>query len=247
MTSSRTAGYYWTCQQCQTANPGGVVQCRACGTAKVDRPMTAAVMPSRVEIRTYREATAEASANAFALDAAEAERFGWTATSHTWDGPSLTVVYQPGRGAAGQARRRRVLRLPTVRLGIPRFGKGIAIGGLLMGLGALLPWIEASAAFAVLRRGGLDGLDGMAVLVIAGILVIAGVATRRDDRAWLVALVAALAGLGAGLLGFWDANSQISAASEAIGARIGIGLWLSLAGAIVSLVSSVLAYFDARR
>jgi hypothetical protein len=47
-----------------------------------------------IQVRTYRDDTAEAAAQRFQIDSAEAARSGYYPTSQVWEGSSLTVTYQ---------------------------------------------------------------------------------------------------------------------------------------------------------
>jgi hypothetical protein len=131
-----------------------------------------------IQVRTYTEASADASARRFQADAAEAAEAGFYPTSQTWQGTSLTVTYQrrdvPPATQVPEADSPRPHGpvIPAV---------AIAIGGTITLLGSILPWVRVG----VFSTSGASG-DGI-FTVIAGVgpqpaLHRRGCPSGRQDR-----------------------------------------------------------------
>ncbi len=118
-------------------------------------------------------------------------------------------------------------------------------GAAALILGAFLPWVKAEAGVFSATKNGIDG-DGVITLVLAGALALAFLIARSEKTgAWLVITFAALATAVAAYDTIDVARKADELTSQAsflhADASVGIGLWLSLAGAIAALVGGVLA------
>jgi hypothetical protein len=185
-----------------------------------------------IQVRTYRDATAEAAARRFQLDAAEAAKKGYHPTSQVWEGTSLTVTYQrrePDAMAAPAPQ--------TVAASRPVFipSVAIAIGGILVAVGSLLPWLRVG----LVSVGGMEG-DGILTMIVGVGLILVGVAGMTDAvRASSLGLVAALASLvglaiaGLHIVDIGGGGGPQTQTGEGLYA-IAIGSLVALAGAIKS-------------
>ncbi len=251
-------GWYWQCRQCGTANPAGAIVCRACNTpaAHTDVAPTPPVEPSvdtlpagaapsgspvhvapaaeaNVRGRSYDLGSVDLTASAFATDAELAQRHGWIANSQVWEGTRLTVVYQYEASVTEG-------RLPTIVSDRSlRISAGVVVaGGVIVAIGALLPWLPPADAASSAAPGLLAG-DGLIGLIIAGAIVTAGVGVRRRGRAWVTALLASLLALGFGLFELAYVSARVAGPEAAASSEVGIGIWVTLLGAVVSTIASV--------
>jgi hypothetical protein len=113
-------------------------------------------------------------------------------------------------------------------------------GGLLLALGAFLPWVKVTAAFV--GSLSVSGMEGDGIFFLVGGLLISALGlwsifgTPRAAPALLI-----LSGLGFGGLAFFEFNNV----SEGIGgmdsefalASMGAGIWTLLAGAVATVVA----------
>jgi hypothetical protein len=141
------------------------------------------------------------------------------------------------------------------------------VGGGLLAVGSFLPWAEVSGSGASVTAKGLDGSDGYITLAAGLIAVVTGLLMVRATRR-VVAVVAVLAGLVGGGLALYDAltakDSVLDAAAEELapsfgvspdqvraaldqavdsgqlGVSISIGLYVVIAGGLVTVVGGVL-------
>ncbi len=118
-------------------------------------------------------------------------------------------------------------------------------GAALLVIGALLPWVKAEAGFFSVSKNGMDG-DGVFTLLFGGAIALVFALTRKPNTAaWLVI---ALSGL-AGAIAVYDTIDVSNKADELtnssssihVSASVGIGLWLTLAAAILALVGGFMA------
>ena len=120
------------------------------------------------------------------------------------------------------------------------------VGAIGLIIGALLPWIVAEAVFGgSISKSGIDGngqiSDGYVTAGIGVIvLVIAAVSKGESGKLYSIA-GSILAGLAAIVLivDFLDVNKMVFDTPFGVSAKIGIGLYLSIAAALVALVGGV--------
>jgi hypothetical protein len=125
----------------------------------------------------------------------------------------------------------------------------VLVGAALLALGAFLPWAEASSAHASFSSAGIDG-DGAFTLFAAIVGVVVLIVVRRPALAGgLVIVAAAAAGIVAvhSAVDLADKASRLESVRPDVSAGVGIGVWLSIAGAVVALVGGVLALVLARQ
>ena len=115
------------------------------------------------------------------------------------------------------------------------------VGAIGLIIGALLPWIVAEAVFGgSISKKGIEG-DGQITAGIGVIvLVIAAVSKGESGKLYSIA-GSILAGLAAIVLivDFLDVNKMVFDTPFGVSAKIGIGLYLSIAAALVALVGGV--------
>lgn len=124
----------------------------------------------------------------------------------------------------------------------------LAIGGVLLIVGAALPWISASTALISVSKSGLDGTDGF-VTAGAGIVILAMAylhATRRDadHRPLIVGVTVAILALAImALVEFPDLDRRVKdlQAGSNIVAGIGFGVWVTFAGCLAAMASGMIA------
>lgn len=250
-------GWYWQCRQCGTANPASAVACRACntpaahtdvapappvepsidtppaGAAPSDSTVHAPAAEANVRGRSYDLGSVDLTASAFATDAELAQRHGWIANSQVWDGSRLTVVYQYEASVTDG-------RLPTIVSDRSlRISAGVVVaGGVMVAFGALLPWLPPTDP-ASSAASGLQAGDGLIGLIIAAAMITAGVGVRRRGRAWVTALLASLLALGFGLFELGYVSARVAGPEAAASSEVGIGIWITLLGAVVGTVASL--------
>jgi len=118
-------------------------------------------------------------------------------------------------------------------------------GAAALIIGAFLPWVKAEAGVFNITKNGIDG-DGVITLVLAGALALAFLLARSvKTGAWLVITFAALA-IAVAAYDTIDISKKADELTSQtsflhVDASVGVGLWLSLAGAIAALVGGVLA------
>jgi hypothetical protein len=112
------------------------------------------------------------------------------------------------------------------------------VGGAMLAAGSFLPWITASTGFGSVSRGGMEGGDGVVILIAGGVTVLGGVAGLMGSTGWVVAAIAAVIGGLIGFVDFQDIQERISGIGDSVIGEVGIGLWLILAGAVVALVGA---------
>jgi hypothetical protein len=125
----------------------------------------------------------------------------------------------------------------------------VLAGAALLAIGAVLPWAEASSASASFSSAGIDGNGGVALLaaVALGLLV---TLTRRPKLAAGLMIGIAVA---TGAIALHDARDIAERADRlmervpAVSAGVGVGVWLTLAGAAIALVGGMIALVVATR
>lgn len=122
-------------------------------------------------------------------------------------------------------------------------GGAIIVGGAMMVAGSFLPWLTASTGFATMSRGGMDGGDGILIVIAGGVAVGAGVASLMSGNFAnsVVAGLAAVIGGFVGFIDFQDVQERLSGMGDNVIAEVGIGLWLIMAGAVVAVIGAVIA------
>ena len=122
----------------------------------------------------------------------------------------------------------------------------IASGATLL-VGALLPWLEATTIFGSITRSGVAyGPDALvtagigAALGVVGVLVVTGRTIPRWIR--MLAIVAAAGALAILAYDYGQLKDRAdTVVSDVAQASVGVGLWLSLAGAVTGIVGGWLS------
>jgi hypothetical protein len=125
----------------------------------------------------------------------------------------------------------------------------VLLGAALLVVGAILPWAEASSGTASFSGAGIDGNGGATLAAGVAIGLICLVVLRRKLAALLIIGVAVLAG-AVGVhdaLDISDKADRLVQRAPTVTAGVGIGVWLTLAGAAIALVGGVAAYAVAAR
>ena len=121
----------------------------------------------------------------------------------------------------------------------------VASGATLL-VGAFLPWLEATTIFGNITRSGVSyGPDALvtagigAALGVLGILLVTGQTIARWIR--MLAIVAAAGALVILVYDYGQLKDRAdSVVSDVAQASVGLGLWLSLAGALTGIVGGLL-------
>ncbi len=122
-------------------------------------------------------------------------------------------------------------------------------GAALMIVGSLLPWVKAEAGFLTVTKNGIDG-DGTLTLVLAGMVALLFALLRQATAAgWIVVVLGGFAGA----IALYDTIDVSQKADELtnssslvpVSASVGVGLWVTLAAAIVILVGGIVALAEA--
>lgn len=109
-----------------------------------------------VRIQHYGGATHREALQAFAKDATDAAAAGYTSTGQTSEGQTLFVTYQ-AVSSAGNDSSHDDLMIPAGAL---------TVGGAVVAVGSLLPWISASSGFETVTRSGIEGGDGLVSIAL---------------------------------------------------------------------------------
>jgi hypothetical protein len=127
----------------------------------------------------------------------------------------------------------------------------IALGGLLVLIGSLLPWwtMRFDGALAVSQNGydfGLTGRVPIAIMLVVAIMTVIVKTESLALPAWLVhpyavAVAVGVAAIGIGVRFVWSGYENAGRVSR------GIGLYLAAAGVVVAVIGCVLAIRDLRR
>ena len=123
------------------------------------------------------------------------------------------------------------------------------LGAGLLVVGAVLPWAEASSDQASFSSMGIDGNGGATLAAALAIALLCAIGRRRMSTAGLMTGVAAVAGA----IGVHDAldisekADQLVQRAPTVSAGVGIGVWVTLAGAAIALVGGLIAFVVAAR
>jgi hypothetical protein len=123
---------------------------------------------------------------------------------------------------------------------------GLVLGGAaLVVLGAFLPWVKAQAGIFSVTKNGIDG-DGVLTLLLAIALGIVFPAGRPAKTVgWIVITLSGLI-LAIALYDTVDISNKADELTRSnalvdVSAKVGIGLWLTLAAGVAALVGGILA------
>ena len=119
----------------------------------------------------------------------------------------------------------------------------IASGPTLL-VGAFLPWLEATTIFGTITRSGVSyGPDALVTAGIGTALGVLGIllVTGRTIPRWIrmLAIVAAAAALAIIVYDYRQLTDRVAA--DVVQASVGVGVWLSLAGAVTGIVGGWLS------
>lgn len=122
----------------------------------------------------------------------------------------------------------------------------VALGAVV--IGAFLPWVRASAGIFSVTRAGIDG-DGVLTLVLAAIGGVLFAALRAQRQAAIAPLVTGTIALAIGAYDLADVTSKAHdlARTSFVSASAGAGLYLTVVGAAVAVVASIVALRRASR
>jgi hypothetical protein len=110
-----------------------------------------------------------------------------------------------------------------------------ALGGLLLVIGSMLPWVTANHVFGSMSVSGTEG-DGIFTLVLGLVLLIGAVARMSTEGRyrWLIVVAAAAALLA--VFEFVNIRSTIDDVSNTyVRGSIGPGLWIIAIGSATAL------------
>jgi hypothetical protein len=127
----------------------------------------------------------------------------------------------------------------------------VVVGGaILVAVGAVLPWAEAESTQASFAESGLDGIGAVALLVAVVVVLTMLLMTPSPRAAGCVAALAAVA-LAVGIYGALDtsrkADDLLARSPAGVSAGVGVGVWVTIAGAAVVLAGSGIALASTRR
>lgn len=117
------------------------------------------------------------------------------------------------------------------------------VGGIGLVVGAFLPWISLQTIFGTIEKNGWDG-DGKITLTCG--VIVAALVFMDEKWAQVVAVVAgAVAVLVCGL-DYLDVSDRVSEANQTdgIAGSVGVGLYLSLAGALAATAGAAIRLGD---
>jgi hypothetical protein len=116
-------------------------------------------------------------------------------------------------------------------------------GAIVVIIGAFLPWASIDIGFDSVSKNGTDG-DGVITIVFGIAAVVLLIIRWNKVRArglTIGALVLSALTAVIAVIDMVDVKSRFSDSPFAISASIGIGLWLTLIGALVAVAGTVLA------
>ncbi len=149
--------------------------------------------------------------------------------------PVASGISQPG-----ETQRPVVHRSITLRVDLRALA---ALGGALIIVGALLPWV--TPLFQPFVRALSPAIGGGLPVIIIGILIIALLFMPRFTTP-RVSLSAAAFGFTAGLLAAWSALNTLSVGRMIVGDQnispisgVGLGVYLTLAGAVIAVLAGL--------
>jgi hypothetical protein len=125
----------------------------------------------------------------------------------------------------------------------------VVLGAALLALGALLPWAEASSGSASFSSSGIDGNGAAALGAALAIALLCTVRRRPMAVAGLMIGIAAVAGAVAvhDAIDISHKADRLMQRVPATSAGVGVGIWVTLAGAAVAIVGGVMALVSAAR
>ena len=125
----------------------------------------------------------------------------------------------------------------------------VVSGAAFLVVGAVLPWAEASSGSASFSSMGIDGNGGATLAAALAVVVLLAIGRRRKSAAALIILIAAVAGAIAvhDALDISDKADELVRRAPTVSAGVGIGAWVTVAGAVIALVGGVMALVTAAR
>lgn len=119
----------------------------------------------------------------------------------------------------------------------------IVIGGGLVALGSLLPWVRITSGLGSLEKAGTTG-DGSITLVLGIVVVILGV-VRLSQAGRGVAIAALLCASAAAAVAIYDGSNIANLAAEStssfVQAEVGEGLVLVGIGGVIAAIAALVA------
>jgi hypothetical protein len=127
------------------------------------------------------------------------------------------------------------------------------LGGGLIVLGSLLPWVTAQAGFVSISRNSMQlgegnsfSIDGAILLILGIITIVIGItrATRAQMPGFLQRS-SVVTGAVAGALAIYDITQvndlvqRVKSASSLAVASIGVGAWITVVGAVIAVVGGL--------
>jgi hypothetical protein len=162
-----------------------------------------------------------------------------------WDGTQWTAHTQPTQAPA----QTQPTQTPAVHTRPPWPIVGV-LAGAAMVVGSFLPWVKATVIFASFSVNGIEGGgDGWGTMALGALIItLFSVvwAGSRNRALFIVAWLAAVAGLVLGAYDWHNANRLVDEAGADVIASVGEGLYLILAGSIVSIAMSIVGWSQDR-
>jgi hypothetical protein len=114
----------------------------------------------------------------------------------------------------------------------------VTVGGLLVAVGSLLPWITLTSGFGSASVAGIEG-DGILTLILGGVIALLGFLAYGGTGPRFVTF---LLSVGALAFGGWELVTLSGKLSSTDTARVavGMGLYIVVGGAVVALIGSVM-------
>ena len=121
-------------------------------------------------------------------------------------------------------------------------------GAVAVVVGAMLPWASVATPFGTISKNGTDG-DGIITMIFglaAGVLLLLRW-NRAPARGLTIAalVVSVLIGVVA-VVDMIDVKSRFTSGSVSLSASIGVGLWLTLLGAVAALAGTIISLASRR-
>ncbi len=120
----------------------------------------------------------------------------------------------------------------------------VFVGAALLVVGALLPWGEATSKTASFSSDGIDGNGAITIIAAVVLVLVVLVVQRPTTAAWLVIATAVVAGA----IGVRDAVDLSDKAARlvdqgppGVSANVGVGVWVTIGGAVLALVGGIMA------
>lgn len=120
------------------------------------------------------------------------------------------------------------------------------IAGLLIAVGAFLPWISATSGFGSVSRSGMEGPDGLLAVgagVVAAVSGLAGLSSARPKAAGVGPLIGGIVGGFIALANYLDVADRVSGINTEFGefgfASVGAGIWTIGLGALLALFAGI--------